>query len=97
MDLYADPITVNCKKVVSGLQMMGVPYQLKRVDYFKGEHKQSPYVDINANASLPAMMDDDFALWESNAILQYAADKHGKTSFYPTDQRQRADVNRWMF
>jgi glutathione S-transferase len=42
MDLYADPITVNCKKVVSGLQMMGVPYQLKRVDYFKGEHKQSP-------------------------------------------------------
>ena len=97
MDLYADPITVNCKKVVSGLQMMGVPYQLKRVDYFKGEHKQSPYVDMNANASLPAMMDDDFALWESNAILQYAADKHGKTSFYPTDQRRRADVNRWMF
>lgn len=97
MDVYADPITVNCKKVLSGLQLMGVPYQLRHVDYFKGDHKQRPYTDINANAALPAMIDDGVTLTESNAILQYAADKNGKSSFYPADLTQRADINRWLF
>ena len=36
-------------------------------------------------------------LWESNAILQYDADKLGKTEYYPTDPAKRADVNRWLF
>jgi glutathione S-transferase len=53
-------------------------------------------VSLNPNASIPAMVDGDFVLWESNAILQYAADRNGATSAYPTDLRTRADVNRWL-
>jgi glutathione S-transferase len=75
---------------------MGAPYELKHVDYFKGEQKAEPYVSLNPNASIPAMVDGDFVLWESNAILQYAADRNGATSAYPTDLRTRADVNRWL-
>ena len=36
-------------------------------------------------------------LWESNAILQYAADKQGNTQHYPADAGARADLNRWLF
>jgi glutathione S-transferase len=97
MELYADPITVNCRKVIAGLKLMGVDYTLKKVDYFKGEQKMEPYLAINPNASLPAMRDGALTLWESNSILQYAADKHGKSAFYPTDLARRADVNRWLF
>lgn len=96
MDIYADPITVNCRKVFAGLKLMGIPYTHKHVDYFKGEQKSEAYMKINPNASLPAMQDGDFILWESNSILQYAADRYGKTEFYPTDLQQRADVNRWL-
>jgi glutathione S-transferase len=96
MQIYADPITVNCRKVLAGLELMGAPYELKHVDYFKGEQKAEPYVSLNPNASIPAMVDGDFVLWESNAILQYAADRNGATSAYPTDLRTRADVNRWL-
>ena len=97
MEIYADPITVNCRKVIAGLKLMGVSYELKKVDYFKAEQKSDAYVVVNPNASLPAMRDAGLTLWESNAILCYAADKYGKNQYYPTDLAKRADVNRWLF
>ena len=96
MKIYADPITVNCRKVLAGLDMMGAPYELRHVDYFKGEQKGAEYLAINPNASIPAMVDGDLVLWESNAILQYAADKIGNGAAYPTDLKTRADINRWL-
>lgn len=96
MDIYADPMTVNCRKVLAGLQMLGVDYSLKTVDYLTGEHTQEPYLAINPNAALPAMIDGDLTLWESNAILQYAADRNHCEQHYPTDLARRADVNRWL-
>ena len=72
MEVYADPITVYCRKVLAGLQLMGVDYNLNKVDYLQGEQKGPAYVAINPNAALPAMRDDGLTLWESNAILQYA-------------------------
>ena len=94
--IYADPITINCRKVIAGLKLIGAPYELVHVDYFKGEHKAEPYLSLNPNASVPAMTDGDFELWESNAILQYAADKVGNGTAYPHDLRTRSDINRWL-
>ena len=96
MKVYADPITINCRKVIAGLEFLGAPYELVHVDYFKGEQKAEPYISLNPNASVPALVDGDFVLWESNAILQYAADKMGNHVAYPSDLRSRADVNRWL-
>ena len=97
MDIYADPITVNCRKVLAGLHLLGADYSLKKVDYFAGEQKGEAYRAVNPNAALPALKDGDLVLWESNAILQYVADKTGRTEFYPTDPAARADVYRWLF
>jgi len=94
MELFADPITVNCRKVLAGLQMMDADYTLTKVDYFKGEQKNDEFKSINPNAALPALKDGDLVLWESNAILQYVADTMDKTEFYPKDPAKRADVNR---
>ena len=96
MKLYFDPITVNSRKVVAGFDLMGIEYEKGHVDYFQGEQKGAEYVALNPNASLPTLVDGDFILWESNAILQYAADKAGASAYYPTDLRTRADINRWM-
>lgn len=96
MKVYADPITVNCRKVLAGLDFLGAPFELKHVDYFKGQQKDPAYLSVNPNAALPAMVDGDLVLWESNAILQYAADKVGADSAYPRDLKTRADINRWL-
>jgi glutathione S-transferase len=96
MKVYADPITVNCRKVLAGLALLDAPYEHVHIDYFKGEQKDAAYTVINPNAALPAMIDGDLVLWESNAILQYAADKHGCESAYPRDLKTRSDINRWL-
>mgnify|MGYP006205359095 CR=1 FL=1 len=44
------------RKVLAGLDLMGVPYDLKHVDYFKGEQKAPAYLAVNPNASVPALM-----------------------------------------
>jgi glutathione S-transferase len=96
LKVYADPCTVNCRKVLAGLDLMGVPYERVHVDYFTGGHKQPEFLAINPNGALPALVDGDFALSESNAILQYAADISDASQYYPKDPKQRADVHRWM-
>jgi glutathione S-transferase len=96
MKVYADPITVNCRKVLAGLDFLEAPFERVHVDYFKAEQKEPAYLAINPNASVPSMTDGDMVLWESNAILQYAADKMGRDSAYPKDLQKRADINRWL-
>jgi glutathione S-transferase len=97
MQLYADPITINCRKVLAGLDLIGAPFELRHVDYFKGEQKAEVFTALNPNASIPALVDGNLVLWESNAILQYAADKSGNDQAYPRDLKIRADINRWLF
>lgn len=96
MKIYADPISVNSRKVIAGLKLMGIDYTLEHVDYFQGQHKAPEYLAINPNGCMPAMVDGELTLWESNAILQYAADKNSKNEFYPVDLNLRADINRWL-
>ena len=96
MELLLDPITINCRKALAGFKLIGVDYTVTKIDFFQAKQQSPEYVAINPNASLPALRDGDFTLWESNAILQYAADKLGNASAYPTELKTRADVNRWL-
>ncbi|HUC67614.1 MAG TPA: glutathione S-transferase family protein [Stellaceae bacterium] len=96
LQVYLDPCTVNSRKVLAGLDLLGTPYELNHVDYFTGAHKKPEFLAINPNGAVPAAMDGDFALSESNAILQYAADLTGSDRRYPKDLKRRADVNRWL-
>ncbi len=96
MKLYYDPITVNCRKVVAGLDLAGATYESEILDYFGGDHKGDAYTKINPNAELPALVDGDLVLWESNAILVYGAEKTGNTAVYPADAKIRGDIQRWL-
>lgn len=96
MKVHADPRSVNCRKVIAGMHFLDAPFELASIDYFAGEHAGPDYTALNPNQALPALTDEDFILWESNAILQYVADKLGRDSAYPKDLKARADVNRWL-
>ena len=96
LHVYLDPCTVNSRKVLAGLALLGTKYEYHYVDYFAGAQKSDEYKKINPMATVPAAVDGDLILTESNAILQYAADLNGTHPAYPKDLQQRADINRWL-
>ena len=91
---------VNSRKVLAGLDALGAKYEYHFIDYFAGGQKDADFVkNVNPSATVPAAVDGDLQLTESNAILMYAADVagNGDSKLYPKDLKQRANINRWLF
>jgi GSH-dependent disulfide-bond oxidoreductase len=68
----------NPTKVALCLEEMGLPYELVPVDTRKGEQHSPAYLGINPNGKVPAIVDGDVTMFDSNAILLYLAEKTGK-------------------
>jgi glutathione S-transferase len=86
----------NVQKVVWLLEEMQHPYE--REDYgrqFNNNTQDPAYLKLNPNGKVPTLVDGETAVWESNTILRYIANKHA-TSFYPSDPAARSQVERWM-
>ena len=96
MKLYQFPFSPNCQKVVALAHEVGLPLELATVELFKGEARTPAMLAKNPNGKLPILEDDDFVLWESNAMLAYIAAKAGRADLAPTTPRERAEVDRWM-
>ncbi len=79
--------------LLAAAEKIELDYQL--VDLFTGENYQPAFTSINPNQAVPFLVDDDFRLAESSAILKYLADKVHAPS-YPADLRARARVNERM-
>jgi glutathione S-transferase len=73
--------------------------ELTRVnlDFKKGEYRSQDYLAKNPNGKVPAIDDDGFILWESAAILKYLAAKRAERGLDPSDPRERAQVDQWLF
>lgn len=97
MQLYTNPISSNGRRAVIVAKLAALPLEIVAVDLRSGEHKQAPFLAINPNHKIPALVDGDLCLWESGAICQYLAAKAGRTDLWPTEPAAQADVSRWMF
>ena len=51
LQVYLDPCTVNSRKVLAGLDLLGTQYKLNHVDYFTGAHKRPEFLAINPNGA----------------------------------------------
>jgi glutathione S-transferase len=67
------------------------------VDLTQGEHRSQQYLKLNPNGRVPCLEDQDFILWESNAILQYLAARFPEYHLGGERPRERADVACWLF
>lgn len=78
------------------LQELGVDFESVTINLAAGEHRRPEFLKINPAAKLPVLVDDDFVLTESIAIVLYLAQKYVHKGLVPTELKQRAQVNRWL-
>ena len=96
IELFTAP-TPNGWKISIALAEMELPYTLRPLTLSKLEQKEEWFLKINPNGRIPAIVDhdnDDFAVFESGAILIYLAEKSGK--FLPTEPKARSRVLQWL-
>ena len=85
----------NPTKVALCLEEMGLPYELVPVDTRKGDQHTPEFLAINPNAKVPAIVDGDATVFDSNAILLYLAEKTGK--FLPgKSDKERGELLSWL-
>lgn len=96
IDLYT-AATPNGHKISIALEELQLPYTMRVLDLGGLEQKQPWFLAINPNGRIPAIVDhdaDDFAVFESGAILIYLAEKTGM--LMPGDPKGRSRVLQWL-
>jgi len=95
MKLYGFPPSPNTWKVRAVAAHLGIPLELELVDLTKGGSHTPGYLAINPSGRTPTLVDGDFKLGESTAIMQYLASQK-PNALWPNDARTRADIMRWQ-
>ncbi len=99
--LYYWP-TPNGWKITILLEELGVPYEVRLVNIGRGEQFDPGFLRIAPNNRMPAIVDPEpmgggdepIAIFESGAIMQYLAEKHG--AFWPQSPREKYEVTQWL-
>jgi GSH-dependent disulfide-bond oxidoreductase len=89
--------TPNGHKISIALEELALPYEMRVLDFTTAEQKEPWFLRINPNGRIPAIVDrdaDDFAVFESGAILIYLAEKTGR--LLPADAKGRSLVLQWL-
>jgi GSH-dependent disulfide-bond oxidoreductase len=96
IDLYT-AATPNGHKISIALEELGLPYTVHALDLSKLDQRRPEFLEISPNGRIPAIVDrelDDFAVFESGAILIYLAEKTGR--LMPSDIKGRSLVMQWL-
>ena len=87
----------NVMKVLWGLGEVALPFERIDVGGSFGKTDTADYRAMNPTGLVPTLQEDDFTLWESNAILRYLYHAHAPGSaMWPQEPRRRANIDRWM-
>ena len=94
--LYTAP-TPNGWKVAMALEELKAKYETQLIDLQAGEQHTNWFLQINPNGRIPVlkkMGEDSVAIFDSNAILIYLAEKFGK--LLPYNEPERTVVFQWL-
>lgn len=95
MKLYGFPPSPNTWKVRAVAAHLGLPLEFEWIDLSKGQQRSPEFLALNPTGRTPVLVDGDFTLWESAAIMQYLAGLKSN-ALWPDDARTRADIMRWQ-
>lgn len=97
LTLYDHPLSGNCYKVRLALAQLGVEYKREHLDIFEEAQHGGDYSRLNPNRKIPVLIDGEFNIWESNAILLYLGKKYSPNPLYPEDLHTFGAMCQWLF
>ncbi|KAG7190906.1 hypothetical protein KM043_006966 [Ampulex compressa] len=94
IDFYYMPMSAPCRAVMLTAEAIGLTLNMIKVDLFAGEHLKPEYEQLNPQKTIPLLIDGDYRLTESRAIMSYLVDQYGKNArLNPQSPAARAVVN----
>ncbi len=90
--LHYHPRSTFSRRVHMVLLEKGLPFELVELDMRGRAHKSPGYLALNPYGRVPTLVEDDFVLYESTAILDYLEATHPEPPLLPPDARGRATV-----
>nr|XP_039256186.1 glutathione S-transferase 1-like [Styela clava] len=102
LTFYWHPASGPAKVVWSVLEALAIPYEKRFIDLIgKKDHKSPEYLAINPEGKVPYIVDGNFNLGESRAIICYLCSKYEENDkekkLYPTELKARSKVNESLF
>lgn len=97
LKIYATPLSANGRKVLAVSRHLGLNPEIHDVNVYRGEGRRPEYLAVNPSGKIPALVDGEFVLSESNAILLYLAEAHGANRLWSSDSRERGKISQWLF
>jgi len=95
--IWGRPNSVNVQKALWCCDELVLPFERIDAGGPFGHLDEPSYLAMNPNGKIPTLVDGNFVLWESNAILRYLAMEYGPSSLlYPADPKVRASIERWL-
>ncbi|SPP80471.1 glutathione S-transferase 1-1-like [Drosophila guanche] len=99
MDFYYRHGSAPCRSVLMTAKALGVEFDKKIVVNTRaGDQFKPEYLKINPQHTIPTLLDNGFALWESRAIMVYLVEKHGQDDkLFPKDIQKQALINQRLY
>ena len=94
--LYNHPWSQHARRIIALMEEAGLDYELRHVALEKGEHMSPEYLAINPDHQVPAFIDGDVTICQSNAVLRYLSVKHDLEAWYPRDAGALAVIEQWL-
>ncbi len=91
LKLYHNPISANSRRVWIALLEKEIPFE-EIVVKLDGDQLTPEFLEISPFHHIPVLVDDDFILVESLAILDYLEAKYSQTPLLPTEAKALATV-----
>ena len=85
------------RHVIVTMEELGLKYEIDSVNLNVGESKTAEHMErFHPFGLVPVLLDGDFQLYESRAIMRYLVTKHSSDTLYPTDAKKLGLVEQWL-
>ncbi|XP_018429155.1 PREDICTED: glutathione S-transferase theta-1-like [Nanorana parkeri] len=97
LELYLDLLSQPCRSVYLFAKVNNIPFQHHEMKLFKGDHLTERFKKVNPQHKVPVLIDGEFTLVESTAMLRYLAQKYNTPDhWYPSDEQKRTCVDEYL-